>query len=54
MVLIRKIDMNMIPTNYDPKASEEKWYRYWVEHRLSIQRLNDKKPPTASSFRHRT
>ena len=45
MVLIRKIDMNMIPTNYDPKASEEKWYRYWVEHRLFHSEVERQKAP---------
>ena len=25
----------MIATNYNPKASEEKWYKYWMDHKLS-------------------
>lgn len=29
----------MIPTNYDPRTSEEKWYQYWMEHRFSIPLL---------------
>ena len=24
----------MIATNYNPKESEEKWYKYWMEQRF--------------------
>lgn len=24
----------MIPANYDPKSAEEKWYKYWMEHKF--------------------
>ena len=35
----------MIPTNYDPRTSEEKWYQYWLEHRFSTPLLIKKRTP---------
>ena len=35
----------MIPTNYDPKASEEKWYEYWMKHRFFHSEVEQQKTP---------
>ena len=35
----------MIPTNYEPKASEEKWYRYWTEHGFFHSKVEQGKEP---------
>ena len=35
----------MIPTNYDPKASEEKWYEYWMKHRFFHSEVEQHKSP---------
>ncbi|MDI6605537.1 MAG: valine--tRNA ligase [Candidatus Omnitrophota bacterium] len=37
--------MSDIPTRYDPKEAEDKWYRYWEENNLFSAKANpDKKP----------
>ena len=35
----------MIPTNYDPRTSEEKWYQYWLEHRFFHSTVDKKRTP---------
>ena len=35
----------MIPTNYDPRTSEEKWYQYWMEHRFFHSTVDKKRTP---------
>ena len=35
----------MIPTNYDPRTSEEKWYQYWMEHRFFHSVVDKKRTP---------
>ena len=35
----------MVPTNYDPKTSEEKWYRYWMEHKLFHSSVDKTRTP---------
>ena len=35
----------MIPTNYDPQTSEEKWYQYWLEHRFFHSTVDKKRTP---------
>ncbi len=38
---------NQLPKNYDPKASEAKWYRYWIDNEFfKAERDPDKKPFT--------
>ena len=27
-------DMNEIPTRYNPKETEDKWYKFWEENNL--------------------
>ena len=35
----------MIPTNYDPRTSEEKWYQYWLEHKFFHSTVDKKRTP---------
>ena len=35
----------MIPTNYNPKESEEKWYNYWLEHRFFHSEVDNNREP---------
>ena len=35
----------MIPTNYDLRTSEEKWYQYWLEHRFFHSTVDKKRTP---------
>lgn len=35
----------MIATNYNPKESEEKWYRYWMDHRLFHSEVDNSREP---------
>ena len=35
-----------IPTTYDPGASEEKWYAYWLEHGFFESKPDDREPYT--------
>ena len=35
----------MIPTNYDPRTSEEKWYQYWMEYRFFHSTVDKKRTP---------
>ena len=35
----------MIPTNYDPRTSEEKWYQYWLKHRFFHSTVDKKRTP---------
>ena len=35
----------MVPTNYDPKTSEEKWYRYGMEHKLFHSSVDKTRTP---------
>ena len=34
----------MLPTQFDPKASEVKWYHYWLDHKLFEVKNKSKKP----------
>ncbi len=38
--------MNELATKYSPAEVEEKWYEYWMEHRLFHSEPNDKEPYT--------
>jgi len=38
--------MNELPTKYEPHAAEEKWYPYWMEHRLFHSEPDDREPYT--------
>ncbi len=38
--------MNELATKYDPSAVEEKWYAYWMEHRLFHSEPDDREPYT--------
>ena len=38
--------MNELATKYDPSEVEEKWYRYWMEHRLFHSEPDERKPYT--------
>ena len=35
----------MIATNYNPKASEEKWYKYWMDHKLFHSEVDNSREP---------
>ncbi len=35
----------MIATNYNPKESEERWYKYWMEQRLFHSEVDNSKEP---------
>ncbi|WP_294143142.1 valine--tRNA ligase [uncultured Sanguibacteroides sp.] len=35
----------MVPTNYDPKTSEEKWYQYWMEHNFFHSSVDKTRTP---------
>lgn len=35
----------MIATNYNPKSSEEKWYKYWMEHKFFHSVVDKQKEP---------
>ena len=35
----------MVATNYNPKESEEKWYNYWMEHRLFHSEVDNSREP---------
>lgn len=35
----------MIATNYNPKESEEKWYRHWTEHKLFHSEVDHSREP---------
>jgi len=35
----------MIPTNYDPQSSEEKWYQYWLDHHYFHSTIDKTKTP---------
>lgn len=35
----------MFPTNYNPKACEEKWYQYWMEHRFFHSEVDKSRQP---------
>lgn len=38
--------MNELATKYDPSAVEEKWYAYWMEHRLFHSEPDEREPYT--------
>ena len=38
--------MNELATKYDPSAVEEKWYEYWMEHRLFHSEPDEREPYT--------
>ena len=38
--------MNELATKYDPTAVEEKWYAYWMEHRLFHSEPDEREPYT--------
>ncbi|MBQ5779181.1 MAG: class I tRNA ligase family protein, partial [Paludibacteraceae bacterium] len=35
----------MIATNYNPKESEEKWYKYWMEQRFFHSEVDHNREP---------
>ena len=35
----------MIATNYNPKESEEKWYKYWMDHKLFHSEVDNSRQP---------
>ena len=35
----------MIATNYNPKESEEKWYKYWMEHKFFHSEVDNRREP---------
>lgn len=35
----------MVATNYNPKESEEKWYQYWMEHKLFHSEVDNSREP---------
>ena len=35
----------MIATNYNPKENEEKWYRYWMEHKFFHSEVDHSREP---------
>ena len=35
----------MIATNYNPEASEEKWYKYWMDHKLFHSEVDNSREP---------
>ena len=40
----------MIATNYNPKASEEKWYKYWMDHKLFHSEVDNSREPYCFVF----
>lgn len=38
--------MNNLPAKYDPKTVEDKWYAYWMEHRLFHSEPDGREPYT--------
>ncbi len=36
---------SMIATNYNPKTSEEKWYKYWMDHKLFHSEVDNSRTP---------
>ncbi len=37
--------MNEFPTKYNPKETEEKWYKFWMKNNLFTPNKKSKKPP---------
>ena len=37
--------MNDIPSRYNPKQSEDKWYQFWQENGFFHAQINPKKKP---------
>lgn len=35
----------MIATNYNPKESEERWYKYWMDHNLFHSEVDNSREP---------
>ena len=35
----------MVATNYNPKESEEKWYKYWMDHKLFHSEVDNSREP---------
>ena len=35
----------MIAANYNPKESEEKWYKYWMDHHLFHSEVDNSREP---------
>lgn len=38
--------MNELPQNYDPSTVEDRWYAYWVDHKLFHSEPDERKPYT--------
>src|SRR5436853_723038 len=36
--------MSDIPKAYEPQAVEEKWYKFWLDHKCFVADANSKKP----------
>ena len=39
-------NMNTLATKYDPKAVEDKWYKYWMDHDLFKSVPDEREPYT--------
>ena len=35
----------MVATNYNPQESEERWYKYWMDHKLFHSEVDNSKEP---------
>src|SRR4030043_2293098 len=39
------MDVNNLPTRYDPASTEDKWYKFWEENNLFAAKVNPAKNP---------
>ena len=39
------MDVNNLPTRYDPASTEDKWYKFWEENNLFAAKVNPAKKP---------
>jgi valyl-tRNA synthetase len=43
---ISETKMEQLPSKYDPKATEDKWYAWWLEHKMFKSTPDDREPYT--------